>query len=284
MRSGTTWRFDPIGLTIAAGKTNRQMGSPDIRIVLMTPSHPGNIGAAARALKNMGLTELVLVAPKQFPHPEATARASGADDVLGSARIVHSLGEGLAGCGFVAATTARPRDQYFRVLDVRAAAARIVVEARRAPAAVIFGPERTGLTNEELEMAHALVRIPASDSYPSLNLAMAVQLTAYEIFRAVNAEGEAGGTSTAPAEAAAVDAAPSPTAPLASVQEMQRLYAHVAEVLGEIDFHDRTQSGTHLMSRIRRLLQRAELDENEVHILRGILTAVQGRRRHAGGR
>jgi TrmH family RNA methyltransferase len=294
MRSGTTWRFDPIGLRIAAGKTNRQMGFPDIRIVLVTPSHPGNIGAAARALKNMGLTELVLVAPKQFPHPEATARASGADDVLHAARIVGSLGEGLAGCGFVVATTARPRDQYFRVLDVRAAAARIVGEARRAPAAVIFGPERTGLTNEELEMAHALVRIPASDSYPALNLAMAVQLTAYEIFRALNGAGEASGTSGAPADAdadaahaaadAAVGAARSPTAPLASVQEMQRLYAHVAEVLSEIDFRDRTQSGTHLMSRIRRFLQRAELDENEVHILRGILTAVQGRRRHAGER
>jgi len=278
------------GTQTVRATTNRQMGSPDIRIVLVTPSHPGNIGAAARALKNMGLTELVLVAPKQFPHPEATARASGADDVLDAARIVGSLGEGLGGCGFVVATTARPRDQYFRVLDVRAAAARIVAEARRAPAAVIFGPERTGLTNEELEMAHALVRIPASDSYPALNLAMAVQLTAYEIFRALNGAGEASGTSGAPADDdaahadAAVDAAASPTAPLASVEEMQRLYAHVAEVLSEIDFRDRTQSGTHLMSRIRRFLQRAELDENEVHILRGILTAVQGRRRHAGER
>jgi TrmH family RNA methyltransferase len=245
------------------------MGSLDIRIVLVTPSHPGNIGAAARALKNMALSELVLVAPKQFPHPEASARASDADDVLSAARIVGSLEEGLAGCSFVAATTAREREQYFRVLDVRAAAARIVAEARRAPVAVIFGSERTGLTNEELEMAHALVRIPASEAYPSLNLAMAVQLTAYEIFRART-------------DATAAGAGPPPPAPLASVEEMQRLYAHVAEVLGEIDFRDRTQSGTHLMSRIRRFLQRAELDENEVHILRGILTAVQGRRRPAG--
>jgi TrmH family RNA methyltransferase len=259
------------------------MGSFDIRIVLVAPSHPGNIGAAARALKNMALTELVLVRPKQFPHPEATARASGADDVLSAARVFGSLGEGLAGCGFVAATTARDRDQYFRVLDVRAAAARIVAETRRAPAAVIFGAERTGLTNEELEMAHALVRIPASAAYPSLNLAMAVQLTAYEIFRASAAAGAATGAATGAADAAAPDTSP-PTAPLASVQEMQRLYAHIAEVLDEVDFRDRTQSGTHLMSRIRRFLQRAELDENEVHILRGILTAVQSRRRHAGVR
>jgi TrmH family RNA methyltransferase len=258
------------------------MASFDIRFVLVAPSHPGNIGAAARALKNMALTELVLVAPRQFPHPDATARASLADDVLAAARVVGSLAEALAGCGFVAATTARERDQYFRVLDVRAAATRIVAEARRAPAAVVFGAERTGLTNEELETAHALVRIPASAAYPSLNLAMAVQVAAYEVFRAgVDAAGRAGEGAAAGTAAAIGDTSP-PTAPLAGVQEMQRLYAHVAEVLDEIDFRDRTQSGTHLMSRIRRLLQRAELDENEVHILRGILTAVQNRRRHAG--
>ena len=236
-------------------------------MVLMAPSHPGNIGAAARAMKNMALSTLVLVEPKQFPHPEASARASGADDVLAAARVVPSLAEAVAGCGFVAATTARDRDQHFRVVDVREAAVRIVAEARRAPAAVLFGAERSGLTNEQLETAHALVRIPASAAYPALNLAMAVQLVAYELFRAAGA----GAATTA-----------APAAPLATAQEMQRLYAHFAQVLEEIDFRDRTQGGTQLMSRIRRFLQRAELDENEVHILRGILTAVQGRRRHAG--
>jgi TrmH family RNA methyltransferase len=245
----------------------QQMTCPDIRVVLVAPSHPGNIGAAARAMKNMALGTLVLVQPKQFPHAEATARASGADDVLAAARIAGSVAEAVSGCGFVAATTARDRDQYFRVVDVRAAAARIVAEARRAPAAVVFGAERTGLTNEQLEPAHALVRIPASAAYPSLNLAMAVQLVAYELFRA--------GDSSAVA-------APPGTAPLATARELERLYAHFAQVLDEIDFRDRTHSGTHLMGRIRRFLQRAELDENEVHILRGILTAVQGRRRHAG--
>ena len=235
--------------------------------MLVAPSHPGNIGAAARAMKNMALSELVLVQPKQFPHPEATARASGADDVLTAARVVESLAEALAGCGYVAATTARDRDQYFRVVDVRDAALHLVAVARRSPAAVVFGAERTGLTNEELESAHALIRIPASAAYPSLNLAMAVQVVAYELFRA--------------AGSAAVASAPL-AAPLATAQEMQHLYTHFAAVLEEIDFHDRTQSGTHLMSRIRRFLQRAELDENEVHILRGILTAVQNRRRTAG--
>ena len=239
----------------------------DIRIVLVAPSHPGNVGAAARAMKNMALGALVLVRPKDFPHPEASARAAGADDVLAAARVVASLAEGLSGCGYVAATTARERDQYFRVIDVRAAAARIVAEAQRAPAAVVFGPERSGLTNEELERAHALVRIPASDLYPALNLAMAVQLVCYELFRARGA--------------AAPASAPS-AAPLATAHELEQLYGHWEQVLEQIDFRDRTQSGTHLMTRIRRFLQRAELDQNEVHILRGMLTAVQNRRRRAG--
>jgi TrmH family RNA methyltransferase len=245
------------------------MESPGIRIVLVAPSHPGNIGAAARAMKNMGLGELVLVRPREFPHPEATARASGADDVLAGARVVASLAEALGGCGFVAATTSRERDQYFRVADVREAAARIVTEVGRSPAAVVFGAERTGLTNEELEAAHVLIRIPANPAYPSLNLAMSVQLVAYELWRARGA--------------AAAPASEPPAAPLATGAELELLYAHFAQVLEDIEFRDRTQSGTHLMSRIRRFLQRAELDHNEVNILRGILTAVQGRRRPAGG-
>jgi tRNA (cytidine32/uridine32-2'-O)-methyltransferase len=246
------------------------MESPRIRIVLVAPSHPGNIGAAARAMKNMALDDLVLVNPKQFPDAEATARASAAEDLLSAARVVPTLAQALQGCGFVAATTSRDRDQYFRVMDVREAAARIVAESRRAPAAVVFGAERTGLTNEELETAHALIRIPASALYPSLNLSMAVQLVTYELFRAR--------TGALPAMAAEP-----PAAPLAAPEEMERLYAHLAQVLEEIDFRDRTQSGTHLMGRIRRFLQRAELDHNEVSILRGILTAVQSRRRPAGG-
>ena len=242
------------------------MSSTDIRIVLVEPSHPGNIGAVARAMKNMALEDLVLVKPKQFPHSEATARASGADDVLARARVVDSVSEAIAGCGFVAATTSRDRDLYFRVVDVREAAERIVSESRLAPAAVLFGAERTGLTNEELKAAHVLIRIPANEAYLSLNLAMAVQLVAYELFRAQGVK---------------IERAPG-AAPLAAPEEMERLYVHLAQVLEEVDFRDRTQSGTNLMARIRRFLQRAELDRNEVNILRGILTAVQNRRRHAG--
>ena len=140
-------------------------------------------------------------------------------------------------------------------------------ESRRAPAAVLFGAERTGLLNAELDAAHVLIRIPANEAYLSLNLAMAVQLVAYEIFRAHGVKIE-----TLPG-----------AAPLAAPEDMERMYVHLAQVLEEIDFRDRTQSGTNLMARIRRFLQRAELDRNEVNILRGILTAVQNRRRHAGG-
>jgi TrmH family RNA methyltransferase len=239
---------------------------PDsIRIVLVAPSHPGNIGAAARAMKNMALSELVLVQPKAFPHTDATARASGADDVLAAARICASVAEALEGCGFIAATTSRDRDQNFRVVDVREAAEKIVSAARSAPAAVLFGAERTGLTNEDLDSAHALIRIPASADYLSLNLAMAVQIVAYEIFRA----------RTLPITS---EVRPQ----LATPEEMERLYEHLAQVLEEVDFRDRTQTGTHLMARIRRFLQRAELDQNEANIVRGILTAVQNRRRTAG--
>ncbi|HEX3847466.1 MAG TPA: RNA methyltransferase [Steroidobacteraceae bacterium] len=242
------------------------MDTSSIRIVLVEPSHPGNIGAVARAMKNMGLEGLVLVNPRQFPHSEAIARASGADDVLAKARCVTTVGEALDGCGFVVATTSRTRDQYFRVADVRDAAERVLSESRRGPVAVLFGSERAGLTNVQLEAAHLLIRIPASEAYPSLNLAMAVQIVTYELFRAHGVQ---------------IDTAPA-AGPLADPVEMERLYEHLAQVLEEIDFRDRTQGGTHLMARLRRLFQRAALDRNEVNILRGILTAVQSRRRRAG--
>ena len=242
------------------------MTAAPIRLVLVDTSHPGNIGAAARAMKNMELEELVLVRPRQFPHPEATARASGADDVLANARVCATLPEALAGCGLVLASTARERDHYYRVLDVRAAAARAVAESARAPAAVVFGGEHSGLSNEDLAPAHALLRIPTGSAYASLNLAMAVQVVAYEIFRA-----RAEPAITTPREQ-----------PLADPQDMARRYAHLEAVLDQIDFRDRTQQGTNLMNRIRRFLQRAELDANEVNILRGVLTAVEQRRRRAG--
>ena len=238
---------------------------------MVEPSHPGNIGAVARAMKNMDLTKLVLVRPREFPHPDATARAAGADSVLASARVVETLAEAIADCGLVVATTSRQRDQNFRVLDAQQAAVRAVAESRLAPVALLFGSERTGLSNEDLDASHVLLRIPASREYPSLNLAMAVQLVSYEIFRARGTPGSA-------AALRDYDQA----VPLATPPQMQQLYAHLEQVLDEVDFNDRTLSGTHLMSRIRRFLQRAQLDQNEVNILRGILTAVQNKRRMAG--
>lgn len=240
----------------------------DIRVVLVDTSHPGNIGAVARAMKNMGLEKLVLVRPKEFPHPEASARASGAQDVLEHATVVDRLEEGIADCGFIVATTARDRDQNIRVLDVRDGSQRIVTEAARGPVALLFGNERIGLTNEDISLAHLLLRIPANPAYTSLNLAMAVQLVTYEVYRARGAQHVS---------------APGPV-PLATAAEMERLYAHFEEVLDQVGFHDRTTSGTRLMERIRRFINRAELDQNEANILRGIFTAIQGRRRPAGSR
>lgn len=242
-----------------------------IRFILCETSHPGNIGAVARAMKNMALDDLVLVSPARFPDPEASARASGADDLLARTRVVATLPEALDGVGFVIATTARERDAYHEVFEARDAARRVVEEAmagQGSTVAVLFGTERTGLSNEQLQSAHALLRIPANPAYESLNLAMAVQLIGYEVFMARKA--------LHPRDV------PQREVPLASPAEMERLYTHLQTVMDEIDFRDRTQSGTHLMQRIRRFLHRAQLDANEANILRGILTAVQNKRRPAG--
>ncbi len=244
----------------------------DIRVVLVETSHPGNIGAVARAMKNMGLSRLVLVRPRSFPDPEATARASGGADVLADARVVQDLAAAVADCGLVVATTARERDPNIRVLDVRDAAVRAVEEAARGPVALLFGNERTGLTNDELASAHLLLRIPANPQYSSLNLAMAVQLITYEVYRARGAVHRS------------ADAVTAEAVPLATGAEMERLYTHLAQVLEEIGFRDRTTSGRNLMDRIRRFLNRAEPDQNEANIVRGILTAVQQKRRTAGPR
>jgi TrmH family RNA methyltransferase len=240
-----------------------------IRFVLVDTSHPGNIGAVARAMKNMGLSQLVLVNPREFPHPEATARASGADDVLAAARVVPTLQQAIADCGLVLATTARMREQHFRVFEAREAGERVVAEARAAaaPVAVVFGTERFGLSNEHLLMAHALLRIPANPEYESLNIAMAAQLIAYEIRMAQHQAGSV---------------VPAREVPLATPTQMEQFFTHLEQVMNEADFRDRTASGTNLMGRIRRLFNRAQVDTNEVNILRGILTAVQNRRRKAG--
>lgn len=234
--------------------------------MLARVSHPGNIGAAARAMKTMGLDRLCLVAPERYPAAEATVMAAGADDVLARAQVFADVQSAVADCGLVIGTTARARHLPWRMLEPREAAAEIAEAAAHSEVAVLFGAERTGLTNQELDLCQLLLTIPAGSSYGSLNIAMAVQVVAYEILLATrlpSQETQSGGIA------------------LASAIEMQRFYEHLEQVLDEIGFRDRTGEG-HLMARLRRFFNRAVPDQNEINILRGILTSVQGRRRRAG--
>ncbi|HVC01957.1 MAG TPA: RNA methyltransferase [Steroidobacteraceae bacterium] len=233
-----------------------------VRIVLVEPSHPGNVGSVARAMKNMALADLVLVRPRSMPHPEAIALAAGADDVLASAKVVDTVAAAIADCAFVAGTTSRPRNLSWEFATPREAAARINALAAGSRAALLFGSERYGLANEDLNHCALLVRIPANDAYCSLNLAMSVLLLSYEVFLA--REQPAGRTQL--------------EAPLAEGADLEHFYAHLERVLGEIEFGDRTG---YLMDRLRRLFNRTGLDRNELNILRGILSAVSGRRRRA---
>jgi TrmH family RNA methyltransferase len=230
-----------------------------VRIVLIDPSHPGNIGSVARAMKNMALSDLVLVRPRSFPHAEAIALAAGADDILANARIVDSVAEAIADCGFIAGTTSRPRSYTWEFATPRDVAGRIVALPEANRTALLFGSERYGLGTQDLNYCNVLVRIPANPAYCSLNLAMSVQLIAYEIFMAREQ----------PRSQTQLEM------PLAPSGDVEHFYAHLHEVLDEIDFADRTG---HLMERLRRLFNRAQLDGNELNILRGILSAVQGRR------
>jgi TrmH family RNA methyltransferase len=230
-----------------------------VRIVLIDPSHPGNIGSVARAMKNMALSDLVLVRPRAFPHAEASALAAGADDILAGARVVDSVTEAIADCAFIAGTTSRQRSYYWEFTTPRDVAGRIVALPEENRAALLFGSERYGLATEDLNHCNVLVRIPANPEYCSLNLAMSVQLAAYEIFMAREQ----------PHSQMQLEMALAPSG------DVEHFYAHLLEVLNEINFEDRTG---HLMERLRRLFNRAQLDRNELNILRGILSAVQGRR------
>ena len=229
-----------------------------VRIVLVEPTHPGNIGAAARAMKAMGLDRLCLVAPRTFPSAEATARAAGADDVLHRALVVESVDDALAGCGLVLGTTARVRRIEWPVIDAREGARRAVAQSARSPVAVVFGRERSGLTNAETDRCHALIRIPAAERFSSLNVAAAVQIVAYEMRVAAFGEG--------------VPKAP-PRRRAATADELEGFYRHLEATLVEIGYLDPAAPKL-LMRRLRRLFSRIEPDRAEVNILRGILTAA----------
>lgn len=245
----------------AAPSRSPSGGFTSTRFVLVEPSHPGNVGAAARALKTMGFSRLVLVAPR-VPHvqsdPEAVAMASGADDVLASAHVVSTLGEALSGVHWSIALTARTREYGPPRLAPRAAAAHACTQVESGDIALVFGNERTGLANEHVEQCSALAHIPTNPAYSSLNLAQAVQVLAYELRVAFLEQ------ASEPAQQPAAD-----TGTLAQSDEIERMYLHLENALIALDFLD-PRNPKKLMPRLRRLFARTGLEREEVNILRGI--------------
>lgn len=238
----------------------------NIRVVLVGTTHPGNIGGAARAMKNMGLSRLVLVDPRIFPSPDADARASGATDILEGAQVVATLEEALVGCRLVLGTSARDRSLPWPMLDPRASGEKVIEQAGEgAEVALVFGREHAGLTNEELQRCHFHVHIPSDPAFSSLNLAAAVQVLSYEVRVAWLAATEKGEASR-PASAH--------NAELATMDEMEGFYAHLETTLVAIGFLD-PEKPRHLMARLRRLYGRSEVERSELSILRGVLTETQ---------
>lgn len=231
-----------------------------VRVVLSHTSHPGNIGAAARAMKTMGLTRLMLVNPKIFPDPQAEAMACGADDVLAAAQVCSSLAEALQGTVFAMAMTARRRELATEPLWARAGAAELASIAQHDEVALVFGNETAGLSNEELAQCGRWALIPANPEYSSLNLAAAVQLMSYELRQALL------GVSPAPT----IAGAGSP----ATHEEVAGLMAHLEAIALSSGFLDPERPGR-LMLRLRRLFSRAGLEKEEVNILRGLLAAFE---------
>lgn len=243
-----------------------------IRIVLVGTQHPGNIGAAARAIKTMGLRRLALVAPQRYPHADAEAMAAGADDVLAAAQIDQTLAAAVADCRLVLGCTARSRRVQLEELSPRMAAARALQATRTGgEVALVFGRERTGLENDELQLCHAAVHIPSDPDYGSLNLAAAVQVLAYELRLAMLG-----------ADQACADAG-SRMDPPASHAQMEGFFAQLADTLDAIDFH-KGRAPESAMRKLRRLFLRGAPDEREVRLLRGILADAQRMARLAGAR
>ncbi|MEE8092836.1 MAG: RNA methyltransferase [Gammaproteobacteria bacterium] len=244
-----------------------------VRIVLVETSHPGNIGASARAMKTMGMDDLVLVAPKQFPCADATARASGADDVLARARVVASLSEAIEDCGFVVGASARLRSLSWPTVDPRTCARTVCEQAADSSVALVLGPEHSGLTNEDLGRCHQLVHIPANPEYSSLNLAMAVQVLCYELRMA---QDEASGV----ADAAEKEAR---EAPLATADELDGFHRQMEAMLADVGFL-KPDHPRQLKLRLRRIFHRSRLDQTEINILRGMLAALDPRARREHGK
>jgi tRNA (cytidine32/uridine32-2'-O)-methyltransferase len=230
-----------------------------ICIVLVGTTHPGNIGACARAMKNMGIHDMRLVDPQKFPHAEAKARASGAEDVLENAMLFERLEDAITDCVYVAGASARSRSIDWPLLDAKDAAARLVAESKRGMVAVVFGPEQSGLCNSDLDRCDTLLTIPTDPNFSSLNLGMAVQVITYELRSALITDKMPECVSDEPA---------------ATSDEMERFYEHLEQVLTDSRFLD-PENPRNLMRRLRRLFIRARPDRNELNILRGVLSSVE---------
>ena len=241
----------------------------NIRVVLVNTSHPGNIGGVARAMKNMGLTRLVLVEPRMFPHQEADARASGANDVLEKAQVVETLEEALVGCNLVLGTSARSRRIPWPLLDPRECGNKVLEKsADGAEIALVFGREDSGLTNDELQRCNYHVHIPSDPEFSSLNLVAAVQVLTCEVRMAwLAVQGHPGKVEKDGIESTNSE-------PVATMDELERFYEHLEQTLVAIDFLD-PENPRNLMSRLRRLYGRTSISRSEINILRGILTETQ---------
>ncbi len=244
------------------------MSLDNIRVVMISTSHPGNIGAAARVMKNMGLTRLYLVNPKQFPNYEATAMASGADDLLAQATVCSSFAEALTGCHLVLGTTARERKLQHEFIDAREAGVLSINESAEREVALVFGRERTGLTNEETGLCHKLINIPTNPDYQSLNVASAVQIVTYEVMMSLHYLNEESKQESSHGDdkAESID--------YASSENMERFYQHLQETLVDIDFL-RLKQSPQLMPKLRSIYNRVRLKQEELNILRGILNKTQ---------
>jgi len=255
-------------------------GVERIRFVLVETSLSGNIGAVARAMKNMGLSRMDLVRPRRFPDADAVARASGADDLLANARVHNDLAGALAGCRLVVGSSARLRSVQWPLLNPSQCAARLLDEAAAGDVALVLGRESSGLTNNELGACHYLTQIPSVAEFSSLNIAAAAQVFAYEIRRTALERGlsAAQETDTSGGETSRRRPSEERREDLAGADEMEGFYGHLASTLTAIGFADPEQSSK-LQRRLRRLFNRARPDRTELNILRGMLSAAQGGKR-----
>ena len=234
----------------------------NIKIVMVETTHPGNIGAAARAMKNMGLSQLVLVNPKCPIGERAYARASGANHILDDRETFQTLTEAVADCQLVVGTSARSRSLAWPELTPSELAEKVHCLANDQRVALVFGREHAGLTNDELQYCHFTMTIPTNPEFSSLNVASAVQVISYEVFKLFTA-----GLSSSPADSGNVE-------PVADSEELEGYFSHLEQVLVSTGFLD-PDNPRQMMKRLRRLYQRAEPSKNEINILRGTLTAVE---------